>query len=152
MLTSYLTWFLFLQQNKRITRLKCMVDPTSAMYMRFTAQALEIYSHHLPLLDRWGRDRQSWACSFQNLAAGKLGNQISIGYFPKWVSESTSYSYWREEVSMVSAPSKSSSAWILAAHKDDKVASIDGFVAAVMVELVVARFLFAKLTWTENSE
>lgn len=52
---------------------------------------------------------------------------------------------------MDSALSKSSSAWILA-DKDDKAVSIDGFIAAVMVELVVARFLSAKSTWTENSE
>lgn len=68
----------------------------------------------------------------------------------KWVSGSTSY--WRDVSMPVSAPSKSSSAWIFAAHEDDKVASTDGFVAVVMVALVAARFFFAKSTWTENSE
>ena len=53
---------------------------------------------------------------------------------------------------MVSELRKSSSAWTLAAHKDDKAASNDGFVAAVMVELVFERFSFAKSTWTEKRE
>ena len=53
---------------------------------------------------------------------------------------------------MVSSLSKSSSAWILAAHKDDKGVSIAGFAGAAMLEFAVARFLFAKSTWTENSE
>lgn len=83
-------------------------------------------------------------------AVGNLEIKYPLVPFQKWVSDNTSYSYLRV-VLMDSALSKSSSAWILA-DKDDKAVSIDGFIAAVMVELVVARFLSAKSTWTENSE
>lgn len=126
-----------------------MVDP-QVQFMHFRAQALEIYQSP-PTVDR------SMGAGLASLELAAFNYQLlEIKYtlvtFQKWVSDSTaSYSYWRD-VSMVSALSKSSSAWILAAHKDDKAVSIDGFVAAAMLELVVARFLFAKSTWTENSE
>lgn len=126
-----------------------MVDP-QVQFMRFRAQALEIYQSP-PTVD-WSMGAGLASLELAAFNYQLLEIKYTLVTFQKWVSDSTaSYSYWRD-VSMVSALSKSSSAWILAAHKDDKAVSIDGFVAAAMLELVVARFLFAKSTWTENSE